>query len=85
MFLSKHQKFIKERDAALEAGDIDWARQWAKKNTPLISDRAIVAGFHKVRAAHAGLSPESRAESLQWLKDNGYKEMGAPSLAEYKA
>lgn len=66
------KKYLKERDAAFEATDIAWAR----KQLPLSSLSVAEAAFHKARAATASVSAERRAESLQWLKENRFGEMG---------
>jgi hypothetical protein len=66
------KKYLKERDAAFEATDIAWAR----KQMPLSSLHVAEAAFHKARAATSSVSAERRSESLQWLKDNKFAELG---------
>jgi hypothetical protein len=68
------KRYLKDRDAAFEATDLDWAQ----RQMPLASRRVVEAGFHKARAATGSASAERRAESLQWLKDHGYGELFQP-------
>ena len=67
------KRLIRERNAALESGDMAWLR---KQLPPLTSARVAEITFHKARLACAAVSDAKRAESALWLKQRGYGALG---------
>lgn len=72
------QKFVTERNAALAALDMDYARS---HNPHGFSDGVLLMGMHKARYECIGLAPELRHASAVWLGERGYKRLtGMPLL-----
>lgn len=68
--------YVAERDAAFENDDL----QWAKKQMPLVRDELVAAAFHKARLSAPYVSKEKKMESIQYLRDNGFKTDAAGNL-----
>ena len=65
--------WFKERDAAFEAGDIEWAA----KQMPWASSRRVVElAFHKAREICMSISDEKRRESRAILAAMGSGPLG---------
>jgi hypothetical protein len=68
--------FVKERDAAMEADDLEWA---AKMMPDASSPIVIEMGFHKARIQVLSVSEQKRRESMKWLADRGLTDQfGSP-------
>ena len=65
--------FLKERNRAFEALDLEWARKMLPPGT---SDEMLLLSMHKARAECMGISAEARQASRAWLAANGYKRIG---------
>jgi hypothetical protein len=73
---------IQEFDRVLIELDIDEARKMMPPGTNL-SDMGLIVGIHKVRIHRTSLPRAIRQASLDWLRANGFKDIGgAPLPAE---
>lgn len=66
------EDYLAERNAALAAMDM----QWARRSTSGVSDEVLLVAMHKARVEVATMKPELRHESMAWLKDLGCSRMG---------
>ena len=59
---------------------VEWDVKAARAMMPVwISEEGVIAGMHKARLHIPAIDDKLRAESLQWLRDNGFKDYkGAP-------
>lgn len=65
------KKLIKERNAAFESDDFDWARRTINNSHPEV----VEAGFHKARYECVDVSDAKRLESQKWLADRKLKRL----------
>lgn len=61
--------YVIERDEALRALDIEWAR---KRDNNNLTVKQLLAGMHKARILATAIEPEYKASSREWLIRNGY-------------
>lgn len=74
------EQFIRQRDAALIALDIGWARKFMPGAS---SDDVRLMAMHKARYELPHLPAEVRHASSDWLRARGHGRMnGAPLLPE---
>lgn len=67
---------LEERNRILIEMDVEAAN---KMMPAWLSEAGIIAGMHKARLHIPAIDDKLRAESLQWLRDNGFKDYkGAP-------
>jgi len=67
------EDFVRERNAALTALDMDYARAHAP--FPM-SDEVLLLGMHKARYECTGIAPEARRASRTWLEARGSRRIG---------
>lgn len=65
--------WVKERDDALTALDLDWAR----KQAPGLRTESLLCGMHKARYEATRIAPELRHASRHWLEENGYHRLNS--------
>ncbi|TXH15462.1 MAG: hypothetical protein E6R03_07160 [Hyphomicrobiaceae bacterium] len=65
-------EFIKERNRAFEAGDLNWARSIMPYEA---SDEVIEIAFHKARYECTHVSDARRLESQKWLVERNMRRM----------
>lgn len=65
------KEFIQQRDAALAALDINYAR----RKFPDADDATLLLSLHKARVEAKSLPETLRRESMAWLKERGYGRM----------
>jgi len=58
------EDYLAERNAAFEAGDLEWARRMLPAGS---SDTFVAIAFHKARYDCAAVSDAKRIESRDWL------------------
>jgi hypothetical protein len=70
--------FIKERDESLLSLDEKKIRAYAKKyNVKMPEDsKTFWAGIHKARCAIGSIPEAEKQKSRDWLKENGFRELG---------
>jgi hypothetical protein len=64
--------YVKERDEALAALDLEWAR----KRQPGISDAVALMAMHKARYEAVNIASDLRQESRRWLEARMYGRLG---------
>lgn len=69
------KRFVAERDKALAALDMEWA----KARMPGASDLVLLAGMHKARYECVSITDVLRFESRAWLEAHGFKRLGGLS------
>lgn len=65
--------FIKKRDQALIALDLDWARELLSR--PKADEQTLLIALHKARLGSKGVPESYKKESRQWLKELGYQDV----------
>jgi hypothetical protein len=73
------QAILAKRHAALETLDLTYARSQDERG---ISDEALLIGLHKARVECTAIANKLRLESVEWLRERGYKRMFQQSLPE---
>src|SRR4029078_12182025 len=71
------ESWLAERDAALTALDMDYARSMARPNTP---DDILLIGMHKARYECRSIARELRLISAEWLRERGFQGGYGPLL-----
>lgn len=71
-------EFIKERNRAFEAGDLEWARSIMSYEA---SDEVIEIAFHKARYECTQVSDARRLESQKWLVERNMRRMTGEPIA----
>ena len=61
-----------ERDAALTALDMDWARRMMPAAS---SDEVLLVALHKGRYEVSGVAPSLREASRTWLEEHGWSRL----------
>lgn len=69
-------RYMKERDAALKALDVEWAR----RRFPYADTATLLLSLHKARYACTTIPAEYRHESGRWLRERGYHGVGSMPL-----
>lgn len=59
---------LAERDTALIALDLEWAR----KRDPRLTEHALLIGMHKARYECINIPADLREQSRAWLEQYGY-------------
>jgi hypothetical protein len=71
------EQFLKERNAALETGDLDvvlaFARKWHHPQADISTRKVAEMAMHKAITACEDLTMARRMESKRWLLARGYK------------
>ena len=71
---------LAERDRILRELDIEGA----KRMMPAwLSEAGILAGMHKARVHLPHLGDDLRKESLDWLRERGFKDYGGAPLPDH--
>lgn len=66
MDMDEIEKYVRQRNAAMEADDLSWAARMLPDEA---SPRVVEMAFHKARIAITSISEEKRRESQEWLAD----------------
>lgn len=69
------EEFIVERNAALRALDLSWARKQAAEasvrlGVPMPSPEGMIGALHNARYHCKDIEPELRRESAAWLREH---------------
>ncbi len=75
-----NRQFVKERDAAFENDDLEWA---AKMIPNASSPYVVTMAFHKARMHALNVSEDKRRASMVWLAERGLTDsLGVPVKAD---
>lgn len=77
MSKSTESKWRRERNRALLAIDMKWARQMMPDAT---SDHVLLVAMHKARYECPDLDNAARHASGEWLRQHGYRRLGGHPL-----
>jgi hypothetical protein len=66
------EEWIIERDTALLNLDMEWGR---KNLSEGVSDEVVITSLHKARVECTSLPDAPRLESIEWLRERGFRRI----------